>query len=55
MNGQGTYFYSDKETGYKLTGNFEKGVPNGECQYYMTETEKYKTDWNNGKCVKIYE
>lgn len=55
MNGQGTYFYSDKETGYKLIGNFEKGVPNGECQYYLTESEYYKTDWNTGKCVKIYE
>lgn len=55
MNGQGIYFYSNKESGYKLIGSFEKGVPNGECQYYVTKTEKYKTDWKNGKCVKIYE
>ena len=55
MSGQGTYFYSNKETGYKLTGTFEKGVPNGECRYYVTSSESYKTDWKNGKCVKVYE
>lgn len=55
MDGQGTYFYPSKETGYKLTGSFEKGVPNGSCRYYVTSYESYKTDWKNGKCVKVYE
>lgn len=55
MNGKGTYFYSEKETGYKLTGNFEKGAPNGKCWYYTNSSESYKTDWLNGKCVKMYE
>ena len=55
MNGKGTYQYSEKETGYKVTGSFKDGKPNGECQYYTDSTKYYKTDWSDGKCVKIYE
>lgn len=55
MHGQGTYFYPASESGYKLTGNFQKGVPNGECRYYTSAIKSYKTDWSNGWCVKIYE
>lgn len=55
MNGNGTYFYPENENGYKLTGVFENGKPNGECQYYVTTSTHYKTDWSKGKCVKIYE
>jgi hypothetical protein len=55
MSGTGTYFYSSSETGYKLSGTFENGRPSGECQYYVTTSEHYKTDWSNGSCVKVYE
>lgn len=55
MNGTGTYFYPSSANGYKLVGNFVKGFPNGECRYYVNATTSYKTDWINGKCVKIYE
>lgn len=55
MNGKGTYRYSSKEPGYKIIGNFLNSAPNGECQYYVNSSDAYKTDWANGKCVKIYE
>lgn len=55
MDGQGTYFYSSEENGYKLTGKFDSGKPDGECTYYVTSSEYYKTDWSNGGCVKVYE
>lgn len=55
MNGTGTYFYPSNEDGYKLAGTFENGKPSGECEYYTNSTTHYKTDWSNGKCVKIYE
>jgi hypothetical protein len=55
MHGRGCYYYPPTGAGYKLIGNFEKGVPEGECQYYVSQTESYKTDWEAGECVKIYE
>jgi hypothetical protein len=55
MNGGGKYMYPNNENGYKLTGEFVNGVPNGTCHYYTSSTEYYKTDWLNGSCVKIYE
>lgn len=55
MSGMGTYMYPDSEKGYKLTGEFENGKPDGTCEYYVSLSEHYKTDWSNGKCVKIYE
>ena len=55
MNGTGIYMYSSKEKGYKLTGKFKNGQPTGSCQYYESTTKCYKTDWSNGRCVKIYE
>ena len=55
MNGSGSYFYPTDEDGYKLVGSFENGQPTGECQYYVNSTKHYKTDWVNGRCVKIYE
>lgn len=54
MNGSGTYFYPKTEKGYKLTGHFDNGVPDGECQY-NDGSKSYKTDWTKGRCVKIYE
>lgn len=55
MDGSGTYLYPSSENGYKLVGSFKSGKPSGECQYYTNSTTHYKTDWTNGKCVKIYE
>lgn len=55
MSGDGVYYYSTDEDGYKLEGTFKEGKPSGECQYYTDSTTKYKTDWSDGKCVKIYE
>ena len=55
MNGSGSYFYPTDEDGYKLVGSFENGQPTGECQYYVNPAKHYKTDWMNGRCVKIYE
>lgn len=55
MEGTGTYYYGTKQTGYKLSGKFENGRPNGQCQYYVSSYESYKTDWSNGSCVKVYE
>lgn len=55
MNGTGTYMYPDNEEGYSLVGNFSKGVPDGDCTYYATQTEKYETSWSNGICVKVTE
>ena len=55
MHGNGTYNYPKNQTGYQLTGEFNEGRPNGECTYYVSATEYYKTDWSNGKCVKVYE
>lgn len=55
MSGSGIYYYPDNAKGYKLVGNFSKGVPDGECQYYVTSTEQYKTDWSKGKCIKVYQ
>lgn len=55
MQGNGTYMYSKNEEGYKLVGKFENGKPTGQCEYYTNASTHYKTDWSNGKCVKIYE
>ncbi len=55
MSGRGTYMYPKNESGYKLVGEFKDGLPDGECQYYVTDTKHYKTDWKKGKCIKIYE
>lgn len=55
MDGRGTYTYPSGQAGFKLTGSFSKGVPNGKCTYYVSATESYETDWENGKCVKVSE
>ena len=55
MSGTGSYYYSSTEGGYMLTGEFKNGYPDGECTYYVSSSEYYKTDWSNGKCVKVYE
>ena len=55
MNGSGTYYYPKGSAGYKLVGIFEDGIPTGSCTYYVTSSESYKTDWTDGRCVKIYE
>ena len=55
MEGTGTYSYSQKEAGYKLTGHFAGGVPDGVCEYYVSSSEHYQTEWQNGKCVKVTE
>ena len=55
MNGTGTYFYPETDEGYKLEGSFEGGLPQGKCKYFTSTSESFETDWDNGKCVKIYE
>lgn len=55
MDGKGTYFYPSWAAGVKLVGTFKDGKPNGTCEYYLTETKHYKTDWENGACKKTYE
>ena len=52
MNGEGKYYYNN-DTSYSLEGNFSNNVPNGECIYKKSSTEKYKTYWENGNCVKV--
>lgn len=52
MNGQGVYYYnSDKSS--SLEGTFSNNAPQGECVYKKNSTEKYKTYWENGNCVKV--
>ena len=55
MEGKGTYYYAESESGVKLTGTFKEGEPEGKCTYYVSDSEHYETDWANGRCVKIYE
>lgn len=55
MNGNGAYLYPSGSGAYMIQGTFANGKPNGECQYYVDASTKYKTDWINGKCKKIYE
>lgn len=55
MDGSGTYFYPPNGGGYKLEGTFDSGKPVGQCIYYKTSTDFFKTDWENGRCVKVYE
>lgn len=55
MDGRGTYMYPSKSDGYKLTGQFKNGNPNGKCDYYTSANNNYETDWSDGRCVKIYE
>ena len=55
MSGEGTYYYPKDSDGYKLTGTFSDGKPNGECKYYVTSSRSYSTTWNNGKCIKVTE
>ena len=55
MDGRGTYNYPSGLVGYRLTGDFAKGVPNGKCTYYASASESYQTEWENGKCVKVIE
>lgn len=55
MSGTGIYYYPTSANGYKLSGSFDAGKPNGTCQYYSSSSTSYKTDWVNGSCVKIYE
>lgn len=52
MNGQGTYYYNNDKSS-SLEGTFSNNVPNGECIYHKSSTEKYKTYWENGNCVKV--
>lgn len=55
MQGKGTYKYTQDEDGYALTGNFNNGLPDGDCTYYTDKTVSYKTTWQNGSCVKVEE
>lgn len=52
MSGQGTYYYSNDEKS-TLEGTFSNNAPQGECIYKKSSTEKYKTYWENGNCVKV--
>jgi len=55
MEGIGIYYYSSSDSGLKLSGFFLNGLPEGDCQYFLTESLSYKTSWKNGKCMKVYE
>lgn len=55
MSGNGSYTYPNSEDGYKLTGNFKNGLPDGECTYYTSASKQYKTTWKDGKCIKVVE
>ena len=55
MNGDGVYYYPTNGTGYKLSGSFLKGKPDGTCTYYPTSSTSYETTWKNGKCTKVTE
>ncbi len=55
MSGDGNYYYSESDDGYSLSGTFSEGLPTGKCKYYTDSSTYYQTDWDNGKCVKIYE
>lgn len=55
MDGEGTYYYRSSDKGYALKGTFKNGKPNGSCYYYTSASKSYKTDWDNGRCIKIYE
>ena len=55
MSGNGTYMYPSDEAGYKLTGTFANGVPEGECKYYTDSSTSYSTTWSGGKCTKVSE
>ena len=55
MSGKGTYMYPPDEDGYKLEGEFEEGLPEGDCKYYTDLDTSYDTTWSNGKCVKVTE
>lgn len=54
MNGKGTYYYPPNSKAIKVDGSFESNQPTGTCWVY-TSSDSYKTDWKNGRCVKIYE
>lgn len=53
FEGYCTYYYSDGKS--SLAGNFTNGKPNGQLTYTNKNGESFTTDWQNGKCVKIYE
>lgn len=55
MEGEGTYYYRSSDPGLKIDGHFASNMPDGDCQYYSSESQSYKTTWKNGKCVKVYE
>ncbi len=55
MSGQGTYEYPPTEDGFKLTGYFKDGLPDGVCEYYTSSTTRYRTTWQNGSCVRVTE
>lgn len=55
MNGNGTYYYASGSNGYKLTGNYANGYPDGECYYYVSLSRSYLTLWSKGKCYKVME
>ena len=55
MSGCGTYTYPANENGYKLVGTFKGGLPDGECEYYVSASVHYQTTWLGGKCIKVTE
>ena len=55
LEGAGQYYYKKSADAYMLSCSaFKDGVPNGKCLYYVSPSIYYNTDWENGKCVKIY-
>lgn len=55
MQGDGTYYYKGLDKYPKVSGYFSNGKPDGDCDYYETNTITYTTEWSNGKCIKIIE
>ena len=56
VEGSGQYYYKPSDQAYMLTCSaFKNGKPDGECYYYLSGSVYYKTDWEDGKCVKVYQ
>ena len=55
VEGSAQYYYKPSDKAYMLTCTaFKNGKPDGQCYYYLSQSVYYKTDWEDGKCVKIY-
>lgn len=53
MSGLGIYTYPSKSKGLSLRGKFKNGKPYGTCTYTTYSYDIYKTEWENGRCIKV--